>query len=370
MKKQFFLVAFILFFIQIQAQQNNATLLIGTYTNSCESNGIYVYDFNAKNADFKQKATSEKVINPSYLTFSPDHKYVYSVNENGDRSSVSAFSYNSENSTLKLSNQQSSKGADPCYIINDAKNVIVANYSGGNITVFNKNNDGSIAEASQVIQHKGKSVNTERQESPHVHMVQFTPDKRYVVANDLGTDKIYVYQYNPNSKSNILETKDSVAVKTGSGPRHITFNSKGNFAYSLQELDGSITVFHHKKGNLEKVQETTVVAANFKGQISAAAISISPNGKFLYATNRGTANDISVFKIVKKGRLEFVERVSTLGKGPRSFAIDPSGKFLLVAHQYTNDVVIFSIDKESGKLTNTGKKIELCSPICLVFTKK
>ena len=369
MNKQYFLIVFVLFFIQIQAQQNKATLLIGTYTNGCESNGIYVYDFNVQDGNFLQKATSQKVINPSYLTVSPDHKFVYSVNENGEKSSVSAFSFNSDNSKLELLNQQSSKGADPCFIINDAKNVIVANYSGGNITVFNKKSDGSIAEAAQVIQHKGKSANTERQESPHVHMVQYTPDNRYVIANDLGTDKIFVYRYNPNSKTNILEPKDSVIVKAGSGPRHITFNSKSKFAYSLQELDGSITVFHYKKGKLQQVQEATVVAPDFKGQISAAAISISPNGKFLYATNRGTANDISVFKIGKKGCLEFVERVSTLGKGPRSFAIDPTGKFLLIAHQYTNDVVIFSIDKQSGKLTNTGKKIELCSPVCLVFKK-
>lgn len=370
MKKQYFLIAFSLLFIPINAQQNKTTLLIGTYTNSCDSNGIYVYDFNAKNGDFIQKSSSEKVINPSYLTVSPEHKFVYSVSENGEKSSVSAFSYNSEKSTLELLNQQSSIGADPCYIINDTKNVIVANYSGGNIIVFNKNSDGSIAEATQVIQHKGKSVNTERQESPHVHMVQFAPNKKYVVANDLGTDKIHVYQYNPNSKSNILEIKDSVAVKPGSGPRHITFDSKGNFAYLLQELDGGLIVFDFKKGNLVKVQETTVVAPDFKGQISAAAIAISPNGKFLYATNRGGANDISVFKIGKKGLLEFVERVSTLGKGPRSFAIDPSGKFLLIAHQNSNDVVIFTIDKKSGKLTNSGKKIELCSPVCLVFAKK
>lgn len=369
MKKQYLLIVFVLFFIRNQAQQNNFNLLIGTYTNSCDSKGIYVYDFNSKNGEFKLKSTSEKIINPSYLTVSADNKFVYSVNENGAESSVSAFGFNSEKGNLQVLNQQSSKGADPCYIINDTKNVIVANYSGGSISVFGKNPDGSIAEAKQVIQHKGKSINAQRQESPHVHMVQFTPDKKYVLANDLGTDKIYLYQYNPDSTSKILESKDSIEVKSGSGPRHLTFSLKGNFVYLLQELDGSLTVFSYKNGVLKKIQETKVIASDFKGQIGAADIHISPDGNFLYATNRGTANEISCYKIQNNGRLELVERVATLGKGPRNFAIDPTGKFLLVAHQYSNDVVIFTIDKTTGKLTDSGKKIELCSPVYLVFTR-
>ena len=137
----------------------------------------------------------------------------------------------------------------------------------------------------------------------------------------------------------------------------------------LQELDGSLTTFSYKNGTLKKVQETKVVDSDFTGQVGAADIHISPDRKFLYATNRGTANDISCYKIQKNGHLELVERVPTLGKGPRNFAIDPTGNFLLVAHQYTNDVVIFTIDKISGKLTDLGKRIELCSPVCLVFTK-
>lgn len=363
-------VLFAIFFVfKIYSQEKNLNLIIGTYTNCFDSKGIYVYDFNSKNGEFKLKSTSEKVINPSYLTVSADNKFVYSVNENGAESSVSAFGFNSETGNLQVLIQQSSKGADPCYIINDAKNVIVANYSGGSISVFKKSIDGGISEANQVIQHKGKSVNIQRQERSHVHMVQFTPDKKYVLANDLGTDKIYVYQYNPGSKSKILESKDSIEVKSGSGPRHLTFSPKGDFAYLLQELDGSLTVFNYKNGTLKKIQETKVIASDFKGQVGAADIHISPDGNFLYATNRGTANDISCYKIQKNGHLELVERVATLGKGPRNFAIDPTGKFLLVAHQYTNDVVIFTIDKTSGKLTDSGKRIELCSPVCLVFTR-
>lgn len=351
-----------------KAQDKIYNLIVGTYTNSCESKGIYVYDFSPDTGDFSLKKT-QKTDNPSYLTVSEDVKYVYSVNENGANSKISSFRFDSKSGQLQLLNSLDSKGADPCYIINDDKNVIVANYSGGSIAVFEKKADGSLQEAKQVIQHTGKGINTSRQESAHVHMVYFSPDKKYILANDLGTDMIYVYKYIKNAPEKILELKDKIAVKPGSGPRHLTFSKDGKFVYLLQELDGTLTVFKYKNGSLKQLQETTVVAKDFKGENSAADIHISPDGQFLYATNRGDANTINVFAINKKGTLDLVNQVSTKGKGPRNFAIDPSGKFLLVAHQYTNEVVIFRIDKTTGKLSDTGKRIELCSPVCLVFTK-
>jgi 6-phosphogluconolactonase len=352
----------------LQAQKNKLNLIVGTYTNSCDSKGIYVYEFDSNTADFKLKNSTETVVNPSYLTVSSDNKFVYSVNENGQKSTISAFGFNSKSGKLDFVNSQDSKGADPCYIINDDKNVIVANYSSGNIAVFGKNSDGSINEVKQVVQHTGKGSNTARQEAAHAHMVYFSPDKKYVLSNDLGTDNVYVYQYNPYSAKDILVLKSSVAVKSGSGPRHLIFSKDGKNVYVLQELDGTITSFSYADGMLKKVSETTVVASDFKGDVGAADIHISPDGKFLYATNRGTANDISVFKILKNGKLEFVQRTSTLGKGPRNFTIDPTGNFLLIGHQYTNDIIIFKRDATTGSITATGKKIELCSPVCLVFT--
>ena len=369
MKKIYTILLSIFALATIQAQKNKHNLLIGTYTNSCESKGIYVYDFDSNTGNFNFKNATENVVNPSYLTVSKENNYVYSVNENGAESMVSSFGYNPSSGKLDLINKQSSKGADPCYIINDDKNVIVANYSGGNISVFGKNNDGSISEAKQVIQHYGKGTNAKRQEGPHVHMVHFSLDKKFVLSNDLGNDKVYSYQYNPNSAAEILKIKDSISVKSGSGPRHLTFSKDGRFVYLLQELDGAVTVFSYSNGILKKIDETTILAKDFKGTFSSADIHISPDGKFLYATNRGEANNISIFKILKNGKLLSKGQMSTLGKGPRNFAIDPSGKFLLVAHQYTNDVVIFKRNKTTGALTDTGKRINLCSPVCLVFTK-
>jgi 6-phosphogluconolactonase len=367
MKKYSCLVLSILFFMNANAQKHY-NLLVGTYTNSCASEGIYVYDFNTQTGEFLPKGLSKKVINPSYLTVSADNKKIYSVNENGKESTVSSFNYDAKAGTIGFINRQSSEGADPCHIINDEKNVIVANYSGGSISVFGINADGSLTNARQIIKHEGHSVK-KQQQSPHVHQVNFSPDKKYVLANDLGTDRIYVYKYDADSPDQILQFKDTIAAKTGSGPRHLTFSPNGKFVYLLQELDATLTVFAFDDGKFRRIQETTIVGQDSKGEPSAADIHISSDGKFLYATNRGEANTISTFAVDSKGKLTFKETLATGGKGPRNFAIDPSGNFVLVAHQYTNDVVIFKRDQTTGLLTNTGKRMQLCSPVCLVFTE-
>ena len=352
------------------SQNKHLNLVVGTYTKSCESGGIYTYDFDLSNGVAILKSNTEKINNPGFLTISSDNNFIYSVNQFQNESSISAFKFNSKSGKLDFMNSQNSQGVNPCYITNDEYNVIFANYTSGSLAVFSKNSDGSLGEVKQVFQQFGKSINPKRQESPHVHMVQFSQDKKFVFATDLGKDKIYIYNYSATSKTNMLSIKDSVSVKQGSGPRHLTFNKSGSFVYLLQELDGTITVYKNKKGKLIKFQETTVIAPDFIGESSAADIHISPDGRFLYASNRGTANDISCFEIQKDGSLLFKSRTSTEGKGPRNFTIDPTGNYLLVGHQYTNNIVIFEINKETGSLTDTGKRIDVCSPVCLVFTEE
>lgn len=368
MKRIFCAMIFLVSITSAQAQKKY-NLLVGTYTNSCDSKGIYVYDFNTETAAVKQKSSTGKTVNPSYLTVSDDKKYVYSVNEDGGKSQLSAFSYNPRSGDLLLVNTQDSKGADPCHIINDAKNVLAANYSGGTIAVFRKRNDGGLAPAVQVIAHEGRSADAKRQEGPHVHMVCFSPDKKFVLSNDLGTDRIYVYRYYPEAEKKVLELQDTVPIKTGSGPRHLVFSPNGKFVYLLQELDATLTVFSYADGKLKRVQETTIAEPDFTGENSAADIHISSDGKFLYATNRGNANTISVFGIAYSGKLVHKSTISTLGKGPRNFALSPDGKFVLVAHQNSNNVVIFKRDAETGLLSDSGKRLELCSPVCLVFSE-
>ncbi|KFF05953.1 lactonase family protein [Flavobacterium reichenbachii] len=369
MKRLYMLLFSAVTFTTVQAQ-SKFNLLVGTYTNTCASKGIYIYEFDAASGNFTLKNTTEGVISPSYLSVSENNKFLYAVNENGNQSNVSAFSYDSKAGKLKLLNSNSSLGADPCHLINDSKNVIAANYSGGSIAVFKKNADGSITEGQQLIQHEGKGPNEARQEKAHVHMVVFSPDKKFVLSNDLGQDKIFIYKYNAGAAHEVLTLKSTVDVKKGSGPRHLTFSKDGKFVYLVQELDGTLTTFSYdKSGSLKLLKETNIIPKDFKGANSSAAIKISPDGKFLYVSDRGDVNMLSVYKILATGNIELVEQVSTLGKGPRDFAIDPTGNYLLAGHQYTNDIIIFKRDKVTGKLKNSGKKIELCSPVGLLFTK-
>ena len=366
--KHFF--TFLLTFCLLQmafSQDNKTKLLIGTYTTTCKSDGIYIYDFNTETADFKLKSSSKSIVNPSFLALSSDKKTVYSVNENGDASSVSAFDYTSKTSSLKFKNALPSEGNDPCHIITDDKNVMIANYSGGNIAVFGKNPDGSLSKVKQTIKHYGNSSNQQRQEKPHVHQLHFSPDNKYVLATDLGTDFIHIYKYDQNRDDKPLELYKVKKVKVGSGPRHLTFSNNGKFVYLVQELTGLVSAFSYQDGELELLQETSLLEKKFVGETSAADIHISPDGIFLYATNRGTANTISCFKIKEDGTLKLVQTISTLGKGPRNFAIDPSGNFVLVAHQYSNEVVVFRRNKTKGTLTDTNQRIKVCSPVCLVF---
>ncbi|GGI22261.1 lactonase family protein [Pedobacter mendelii] len=353
------------------AQQTNYNLLIGTYTNTpAKSEGIYTYNFNTLTSSTKLKSIAKNVANPSFIAISPDKKFAYSVNETGSTSTVSAFKYNSVNGKLTFLNKVESEGADPCYITADNDNVIVANYSGGSLAVFKRKADGSLNTAALIIKHSGKSIDPKgRQQSAHVHMVKFTPDRKFLICNDLGEDQIYIYSYFPKSNKKTLSIKNVLKTTPGSGPRHITFSPNGKFAYLAHEFNGSITGYFYANGSLNKIQEIGTTPKEFEGRIDGADIHVSADGKFLYETNRGDANTISVFSILSTGILRFVETVSTLGKGPRNFSIDPSGKFLLVANQYTNDVVIFKRNKLTGKLTDSGKKIEVAAPVNLVFTK-
>lgn len=369
MKRNVLIVLVLLSCIHFQAQEKKFNLLIGTYTKSCESKGVYVYEFDSETGESHYKSATENSINPSFLTLSKKNDFIYTVNEDGPKSTVSAFKYDASNGKLDFLNKQNVENPGPCYIINDDKNVITANYTGGSVAVFGKNKNGSLTKLKQLMQHSGKGINSKRQEKSHVHMVQFSPNHQLVLATDLGTDKMYIYQYKPTA-AKPLEFKDSISVKGGSGPRHFTFSKDGKKLYLLQELDGTLSVFNYAKGKLQLVQETTVLADGFKESFTAADIHISPDERFLYATNRKEANTITCFKILKDGKLELVSRISTLGDGPRNFAIDPTGNFLLVGHQYTNNIVVFKRNKETGALTDTGKRIELCSPVCLVFTKQ
>jgi 6-phosphogluconolactonase len=365
--KRSLLVPVLMLALSSSAQKSNYNLLVGTYTNGGKSEGIYVYDFNTQTGDFKPRSVAKGVENPSYLTVSSDNRFVYSVNESGAKSAVSAFSFDGLKGELQFLNKVSTQGADPCYIVSDEKHVISANYSGGSASVFGIQKDGSLGPLQQLVQHSGKSINKDRQNSAHVHQTVFSPDRKYVLINDLGTDKVYIYKYNAGSDQKALVALDSIAITSGAGPRHITFSKDGKYAYLIHEMDGGVTAFAYSNGSLKPIQETKITAEGFKGENGAADIHLSLDGKFLYASNRGSENNITIFAVEKGGILNRTGQVSTLGKGPRNFVIDPSGKFLLVANQSTDNIVIFERNPETGDLKDTGKQIAVGSPVCLVF---
>lgn len=366
MKKQIIIFLVSIFTITIFAQKNNYRLLIGTYTNNGKSQGIYSYNIDMKTGVFTQKSVTAGVLNPSFLNITPDKKFVYSVSESTNGSAANAFTFNEKTGKLTFLNKSLTKSDGPCNITSTEKHVFTANYGGGSISVFGRKADGSLTDVLQVIQHVGKSVNKERQNVPHVHQVLVTPDNKYVVVNDLGTDKVTVYNYNPTATSNILIPLDTLSVKQGSGPRHSVFSKDGRTLFLLHEIDGTLSVLGMKNGKLSLVQETSVIK-NDKIVIGAADIHLSPDEKYLYATNRGTANDISCFSVAKDGKLTFKQQIPTGGNGPRNFAISPDGKYVFVAHQNTDNIVIFKRDIQTGLLSNTGKHIIVGAPVCLLF---
>ncbi|WP_295650773.1 lactonase family protein [uncultured Mucilaginibacter sp.] len=358
--------------LQAQTKAKIYDLLIGTYTTG-KSEGIYVYQFNATTgkAIYLNKVTG--VNNPSYLTVSTNRKFVYSVNEVGTErtGSVSSFSFEPKSGELKLLNKQPSNGAGPCYIMADKanKNVFVANYAGGSLTVLPIKADGSLAEPSQTIQDEGTGVDKDRQEKAHVHTAALSPDEKFLFYTDLGTDKLNICDYDPSAAKPLQPaTTPFIMVKPGNGPRHIAIAPNKKFLYLIQEMGAAITAYQYADGKLNAIQTVSLIADGFKGKVGAADIHISPDGKFLYSTNRGDANEIEVFKINQiNGKLTFVQRTSSLGKTPRNFNIDPTGKFLLVANQNSDDIYVFSINKTTGKLTYTNQKLEIGNPSCLKF---
>ncbi|MPS71571.1 MAG: lactonase family protein [Chryseobacterium sp.] len=357
-----------IFMANLSAQN---TIIVGTYTNSdkCSSGGIYIFDFDENTYKYDLKYHTENIINPSFVSLSPDKKFLFSVNENGDKSTVTSFEIDENGTRLIKKDERKTQGEDPCFLISDEENVIVANYSGGSINVFKRYADGKLSDVFQNIKFEGVGVNPKRQEKSHIHQVQFSPDGQYVLANDLGLDKIYVFKYN-KSGDKVLEKVGEFDAKKGSGPRHIAFNKSGKFIYLVQELSGDLSVLSFDDGKIELIQEETLLSRKVRFNFRAADIHLSDNEKFLYVTNRDDADDITTFKILKDGKVKKIQQIKTTGKNPRNFAISPNNKLVLIANQDTNRINIFSRDLKSGELAPTKKSIPVCAPVNVIFYEK
>jgi 6-phosphogluconolactonase len=360
-------------------QRGKYIFYVGTYTeDGSKSKGIYAYRFDADTGQITSLGLAAETTNPSFVALHPNGRFLYAVNEVGNykgpnSGGVSAFSIDGATGKLTFLNEVPSRGADPCYIIVDktGKYVLVANYTGGSIAVFPVLEDGKLGEASAFVQHTGHGTNPSRQEGPHAHSIDLSPDNRLAMVDDLGLDELLVYKFDSAKGSLAPNDPPFAKLDPGAGPRHFVLHPSGKFAYVISEMQSTVTVFSNdeKTGTLHRLQTISALPKDFTGQNDDAEIQMHPSGKFLYASNRGS-DTIAVFAIdPSKGTLTPVEYTPTQGKIPRSFEIDPTGKFLFAANQKSDNIVVFRIDVKTGRLTPTGQVLDVGSPVCVKFLK-
>ncbi len=364
------------------SKQNEMLLYIGTYTSGAagaatKSEGIYVYKFDAATGKLEPSKIAKKVADPSFLVIDSGRKFLYAVNESTEfqgqpSGAISSFAVNQKDGDLQFLNQQPSLGGAPCYVSlsKNGKFLLAANYVGGNVAVFPIARDGKLGAAVALEQHRGSSVNHDRQEAAHAHSILLDNNNKFAYSCDLGADKIFIYNFDeqtgklaPNTAQPFLQTK------AGAGPRHLTFHQNEKFVFVINELDSTITALSCDKnsGALQEIQTVSTLPAGFNGANTCADIHLTPNGNFLYGSNRGHDSIVS-FKVDRQtGKLEYIEHIATGGKKPRNFAIDPTGNFLLAANQDSDNISVFKIDETSGQLKIIGQTSGVPAPVCLKF---
>jgi 6-phosphogluconolactonase len=402
-----FSLCFVFFFTLVllaggtaSAQDKDYFVYFGTYTGfrfvrhsktqgvgESHSKGIYMSRFNAATGTLSQPELAAEITNPSFITISPDHRFLYAVTEDplsvgpplDHVSFVSAYAIDAATGKLRLLNTLPTGGTSTCFISTDktGKYVLMANFGSGSVSVIRLKEDGSLGELTSFIQNIGHSVNPAIQTGPHPHSILVSADNRYVIVSDLGLDKVLIFHF--DEKTGQLTPPDPAfaTVKPGGGPRHFAFSPTGNFGYQLSEMSGNIDAFawDPARGTLTTLQTTETRPADFTGENHSAEIAVSPDGKFLYESNRRNTGDtgwgpdtIGIFAIdPEKGTLTLVEQTPSGAIMPRNFAIDPTGSYLLVAHQYSNNVIVFKIDRATGRLSKTGNEIKLDVPVCIQF---
>jgi 6-phosphogluconolactonase len=320
------------------------------------------------------RAGAFKSDNPSFLTIDRSRRFLYAVNEIGDflgkpSGGVSAYAID-KLGNLRMLNEQATQGADPCYLTIDEKKrtLLVANYSGGNVSVLPVRSDGTLGMVSEVQQHEGSGPK-EQQKGPHAHCIILDRSQRHALSADLGIDKVLIYNFDRATGKLTPGNQPFAELQPGAGPRHLTFHPSGKYLYVINELDSSMAAFKYNEqdGTLTHIDTVSTLPSDFSGVSYCADVHVSPSGRFLYGSNRGH-NSIVVFEIdTGSGKLKLVEHVSTQGDWPRNFTLDPPGKFLLVANQRSDNVVSFSIDAQTGRLKPTGQIESIPAPVCLKF---
>jgi 6-phosphogluconolactonase len=353
---------------------NEHLLLVGTQT-SGTSKGVYAYSFDAKKGVLTQIGLAAEADMPTFLTISPDGKTVIVANEldtyqGAPGGGVSSYTLDRAAARLTKVNEVASRGAATCHVAVDhtGRCAFAANYTGGSAASFTLEKDGRLSDTVSFFQYTGQGPDKERQEAPHAHRVTVSPDNRFLMVNDLGLDEIHIYRLDA-STAKLLANEPAVWKATpGSGPRALQFHPNGKVAYCVTEMASTVVVLRwdSETGALETVQEISMKPDGFTGVTGGDDIVIDREGKFAYATDR--FDDIVVtFSIAKDGRLTLVDRTPCGGKIPRHLSLDPSGRWLLIANQVSDNISVFARDPKTGKLTDSGKSFPLSRPQCLVF---
>jgi len=366
--------------LMAQKSTSPQLLLVGGYTEKMgwvegTARGIGVYEFDSNTGKLSLKTTSTYIKNPSYIAIHPLTKNVYAVSEtDGDTESkggkLVALHFNFNTLQLEQMNAVPSEGNSPCFVSIDKTGhyALVANYGNGSVATMKIEANGKINKSENIDQHKGKGP-APQQALAHAHNFLTSVNNQFAYSNDLGSDQIYVYHFDStNGKTEAINTIISTAK--GAGPRQLTFHTTLNVAYALNELNGTIDAYtvDTLTGNLQVFQTISTLTKGANLPASSAEIRISPSGKFLYASNRANHNNIAIYSInLSSGKLNLIAHHSTLGKTPRYFTIDPSGKFILIANQDSNSVVTFKLDEKTGLFIEPGIVSDVPTPTCLVF---
>ncbi len=348
-------------------------VFVGTYTEG-KSKGIYRMTLDAASGKLSEPILAAELDNPSFLAVHPTNKYLYAVNETSKRGNpggVTAFALDPASGKLTKLNRQSSGGDGPCHLVVDSagKNVLVANYGGGSVSVLPIGPDGKLAPASEFIRHSGKVADPQRQGSPHAHSINLDKANRFAVVADLGLDRIFVYKFDPTQGRLAPNDPPSVKLKDRTGPRHFAFHPDGKHAYVINEINCTITAFDYDqvRGVLTEIQTVPTMPVAVEPRHSTAEIVVHPSGKFLYGSNRGH-DSLVVYAIEPgTGRLTLVEHEPTGGKTPRNFAVDPTGAFVLAENQSSDTIVVLRVDPRTGALESTGQIVGVPSPSCVKF---
>jgi 6-phosphogluconolactonase len=350
---------------------------VGTFKRE-SSKGIYAWRLDMTSGKMDPLGLAADTMRPVFIALHPNRRFLYAVSRptSVDRTNmgvVLAYAIDTKTARLTSLNSFSTRGIDPAYVVVDrtGQNVLVANFGSNNghgcVAVFPIKRDGSLAEASDFIQYSGSGVHPQRQQGPHSHAINVSPDNRFAFVADLGLDKIFVYRFDAEKGKLTPHSPSYATLPPGAGPRQFVFHPSSKFFYVVNEIQSTLTTFTYSAGSLKEVQTVSTLPQGFNGANTAASLQVHPSGRFLYALNRG-ADNIAVYSIAPQaGTLTLVESVPTQGRAPGSFSLDPSGSWLVAANQSSDSLVLFRIDPQTGRLTSTGQSFEVGTPSCVRF---